>query len=137
MPGTRPGMTSSVEKAGSSVIARSAATTCPPKLAERRWKQSILCTRRGGLLRCARNDDAGSIVLHHRALAPAEGTRGVLGRRGGGQLEIIEGVLGFRGLLHLEEVIGPHHAAVLAHRALGVEVIDRQLLPFRPPLGGI
>jgi hypothetical protein len=47
------------------------ATTCPPKLNERRRKQSILSTRHDGLLRSARNDDP---ILFHRAFARAART---------------------------------------------------------------
>src|SRR6476659_10489885 len=63
-----------------------------------------------------------SAGLHHRALTLAQGARRVLGRHRREQLEIIEWIFGFRRLLHLQQVIRPHHTPVFAHLALGVEI---------------
>src|SRR5438477_7924932 len=98
----------------------------------RRWVRAT-SDRRPGPRRVAATHSA---VLHHRALALAQGARRVLGRHRGEQLEIIERISGFGGLLHLQQIIGPHHTPILTHRALGVEVIDRKFLYLGNDLGG-
>src|SRR6516164_9969105 len=57
-------------------------------------------------------------VLYHRARALAQGARRFLRRHRREQLEIVEGISGFRRLLHLQQIVRPHHTPVLAHRAL-------------------
>jgi len=71
------------------------------------------------------------------AQALAQGARRFIGRHRGEQVEIIERISGFRGLLHLQHIIRPHHTPVLAHRALGVEIIDRQFLHLGNDLGRV
>src|SRR4051812_44871520 len=62
-------------------------------------------------------------ALHQRAAALGQRPEGFIGRDGGAQLVIIPGRLGFRRLLHFEQIHRVDLAAVGAHLSLAEEFV--------------